>query len=144
MENQPLPCNSCRQNTLPICIITTCNRSLLPHNKKLSREKTFTNWWKIRFSQRKFLQIACLSGQPNTMPPKFTEKTFTKSHKISKFKKKISLSKVFPVYNILCLHMHIINYNYLVFIHFLLTIISSEKLPEWATVVSATEVEELP
>ena len=105
MENQPLPCSSCRQNTLPICIITTCNRSLLPHNEKLSREKTFTNLWKIRFLQRKFSQIACLSGQPNTMSPKFTEKTFTKSHKISKFKKKFSPSKVFPVYNILCLHI---------------------------------------
>ena len=98
---------------------------------------------KYDFRRENFRRLLAWAANRTPCPQSSLRKLSRRATK-SRNLKKISLSKVFPVYNILCLHMHIINYNYLVFIHFLLTIISSEKLPEWATVVSATEVEELP
>ena len=60
----------------------------MPHTEKLSREKTSANWRKIRFSWRKLSQIAHCWYQKM---PNFAYKTFTNSHKSSKFTKVFSL-----------------------------------------------------
>ena len=73
---------------------------------KLSREKTFTNWWKIWFSWRKLLRIALFCRAKGCHTPKFRgEKTFANSHKTAKFAK-FSLSKV-SCYMVHCVYMHI-------------------------------------
>ena len=73
---------------------------------KLSREKTFTNWWKIWFSWRKLLRIALFCRAKGCHTPKFRgEKTFANSHKTAKFAK-FSLSKV-SRYTVHCVYMHI-------------------------------------
>ena len=62
----------------------------IPYSRKLSREKTFANWWKNqknRFSQRKLSRIARLCRAKDATPPNFAEKTFTNSHKTAKFTK---------------------------------------------------------
>ena len=61
---------------------------LLPYSGKLSWEKTFTNWWKIRFSLRKLLQIAHCTRQrtpgPQILRRKLSQIT-TKSQNSLKF-----------------------------------------------------------
>ena len=62
----------------------------IPYSRKLSREKTFANWWKNqknRFSRRKLSRIARLCRAKDATPPNFAEKTFTNSHKTTKFTK---------------------------------------------------------
>ena len=39
-------------------LVQQCQMKKLPYSGKLLREKTFTNWWKIQFSQRKLSWIA--------------------------------------------------------------------------------------
>ena len=58
---------------------------------KLSRQKTFANWW---FWRRKLL--ACAVPKEAT-PANFTEKTFVNGHKTVKFAKVFTL-KSFPLY----------------------------------------------
>ena len=58
---------------------------------KLFREKTFANWWKIRFSRRKPSRIARFCRAT----PNFAEKTFVNSHKTAKLAQKFSPSKFF-------------------------------------------------
>ena len=60
-------------------------------------EKTFMNWWKIRFSRRKLSQIACFCSTKGATPPNFAEETFVNSHKTMKFVKVLSLES-FPLY----------------------------------------------
>ena len=70
----------------------------LPYSGKLSREKTFADWQKIRFSRRKLSWIACLCRAKECHAPNFTEKTFANSHKTTKFAKVFSLES-FPLYS---------------------------------------------
>ena len=58
---------------------------------KLSREKTFTNWREIRFSQRKTFTDCSVVPPMDATPPNFMKKTFPNSHKTSKFVKVFSL-----------------------------------------------------
>ena len=58
----------------------------VPYSRKLSREKTFANWWKIQFSR-----IAHFCSAKDAMPPNFAEKTF------ACFAKVFSLES-FPLY----------------------------------------------
>ena len=46
----------------------------LPYSGKLSREKTFANWWKIWFSQWKLSQIVRFCHTKECHAPKFHEK----------------------------------------------------------------------
>ena len=57
----------------------------LPHTRKLSREKTFTNWWKIWFSWRKLLRIVPFCWANGRHAPKYRRENFTNSHKTVKF-----------------------------------------------------------
>ena len=52
----------------------------VPCSGKLSRERTFANWWKIQFSQRKLSQIThfCCTKEPHS---------HKNSHKTTKFAK---------------------------------------------------------
>ena len=84
--------------TLPMLLddklIDSYNLALqMPHTGKLSWEKTSANWWKIRFLRRKLSQIARCWYQKM---PNVAYKTFTNSHKNSKFTKVFSL-KSFPL-----------------------------------------------
>ena len=72
---------------------------LVPYSGKLSREKTFMNWWKIRFSQTKLLRIVRLCRAKEFHAPNFREKTFANSHKTAKFAKVFSF-KSFLLYGI--------------------------------------------
>ena len=74
--------------------------SWVPYSGKLLREKTFANWWKIHFSQRKRSRIAPFSCANGCHAPKFREITFTNSHKTTKFAKVFSLES-FPLYGML-------------------------------------------
>ena len=59
-----------------------CSSFAIPYSRKFLREKTFANWWKIRFLWRKLRGLlACAT------PPNFAEKTFVNSHKTSKIRK---------------------------------------------------------
>ena len=70
------------------------------YSGKLSREKTFANWWKRQFSWRKLSRNACCAAPKDTTPPNFAEKNFVNSHKTAKFAKVFSLES-FPLYDIL-------------------------------------------
>ena len=48
----------------------------LPYSRKLSREKTFANWWKISFLRRKLLLIACLCCAKECYAPRFCGENF--------------------------------------------------------------------
>ena len=48
----------------------------LSYSRKLSREKTFANWWRIRNSRRKLSWIASTTNYVWVWPPFFAEKTF--------------------------------------------------------------------
>ena len=71
------------------------------YSRKLSREKTFTNWLKIQYSQGKLSQIVHLYHQqmphPQTLQRKSSPPNFTNRHKTSKFVKDFFL-KSFPLY----------------------------------------------
>ena len=57
------------RGSLSDCMCQTCSSSQLAWcSVKLSREKTFANWWKIRFLRRKLSQIACLCRQKMPHP----------------------------------------------------------------------------
>ena len=68
-----------------------CILDIIPYSRKLLRKKTFTNWWNLRFSQRKRSQIAHFSHAKGHHAPKFHGETFTSSHKTVKFVKVFSL-----------------------------------------------------
>ena len=70
----------------------------LPYTRKLSREKRFTNWWRIRNSRRKLLWIASATNYMYVWvwPP------FADGPKTSKFAKVFSLES-FLLYGILLL-----------------------------------------
>ena len=65
--------------------------SEIPYSGKLSREKTFANWWKIQFSQRKLLWIACFyrAACQRTPRPQISQRKLsriaTKSRNLRKF-----------------------------------------------------------
>ena len=50
--------------------------SWVPYSGKLSREKTFANWWKIHFSRRKRSRIAPFSCANGCHAPKFRRDNF--------------------------------------------------------------------
>ena len=54
----------------------------IPYSRKLSREQTFVNCWKIRFSQRKLRWIARFCRAKWCHAPNFAEKTFTIAAKL--------------------------------------------------------------
>ena len=99
-----------------------------------AERKTFTNWWKIRFSRENFCRLLAIVRQTKHPPPNFAEKTFTKSHKTLEIHKSF-LPRKFPAGRYCFLYMHIIILSHLLY---------SESILEWATVVSTVEVEELP
>ena len=76
------------------CILDT-----VPYSRKLSRKKTFANWWNLRFSQRKLSQIVHFSHAKGHHAPKFHRETFASSHKTVKFVKVFSLQS-FLLYSI--------------------------------------------
>ena len=85
---------------------------MVPHSGKLSREKTFANWWKIQFSQTRLPWIARFCSTKGATPPKFMEKTFVNSHKTAKFVK-FSPSKV-SRYTVIVFYLHqqtMLNYH---------------------------------
>ena len=61
------------------------------------RKKTFANWWKIWFMERKLSQVAWFCCAKECLAPNFAEKTFANSHKAMKFTKVFSF-KGFPLY----------------------------------------------
>ena len=71
-----------------IMVNVLCKQKVLPYSGKLSIEKTFANWWKIRFSRRKPSGFCRATTN-------FAEKTFVNSHKTAKFARKFSTSKFF-------------------------------------------------
>ena len=86
-----------------------CMRDLLviPYSGKLSRQKTFANWWKIQSLHRKLLRIARFCCAKGHYAPNFVEKTFTDSHKTVKFAEVFSL-KSFPLYGTLSKNLTVI------------------------------------
>ena len=64
---------------------------LIPYSGKLSREKTFTNWWKMWFSRRKLWRLLAFAAPKDATLPNFGEKTFANSHTTVKFVKVFSL-----------------------------------------------------
>ena len=75
----------------------------LPYSGKLSREKTFANWWKIRFCGENFHGLLAFPVPRDATPPNFAEKTFANSLKTAKFAKVFSLES-FPLYGIMNVH----------------------------------------
>ena len=75
----------------------------VPYSGKLSREKTFTNWWKIQFSWRNFHRFLTYAVPKNATTLNFAEKTFANSHK---FAIVFSL-KSFPLYGNHTEHVHV-------------------------------------
>ena len=74
-------------------------RLQLPYSGKLSREKTFANWWKIRFLRRKLSWIVTFAAPKDATPPNIMEKTFINSHQTVKFAKVFFLES-FLLYSI--------------------------------------------
>ena len=75
--------------------IYNCSVNHVLYSGKLSREKTFTNWWKVHFLRRKLSQIAHFTVPKDATPPNFMEKTVTNSHKFKlRNSRKFSPSKV--------------------------------------------------
>ena len=58
---------------------------------KLSREKTFANWWKIWFRGENFHRLLAHAMLNDTTPPNFAEKTLANSHNTTKLTKVFSL-----------------------------------------------------
>ena len=74
----------CGTNVLHVCILV----AEVPYSGKFSREKTFVNWWKIWFLQKKiFRGLLALPSQRMLRSPNFTEKTFPNSHKTTNLRK---------------------------------------------------------
>ena len=76
------------------------------YSGKLSRKKTFVNWWKIQFLRRKLSQILTRAAPKDATSPNFIEKTFANSHKTLKFAQVFSLES-FPLYLTDYLYMYI-------------------------------------
>ena len=76
----------------------------IPYSGKLSREKTFTDWWKYDFRGENFSGLLAFAAPKDAMPPNFTEKTFANSHKTVKSAKVFSLES-FPLYDRKILHL---------------------------------------
>ena len=66
---------------------------ILQYSRKLSQEKTFANWWKVRFFAEKTFTNHSLVPPNKAMPPNFTDKTFVNGHK-PRNSQKFSPSKV--------------------------------------------------
>ena len=66
---------------------------ILQYSRKLSQEKTFANWWKVRFFAEKTFTDHSLVPPNKAMPPNFTDKTFANGHK-PRNSQKFSPSKV--------------------------------------------------
>ena len=77
--------------------VSPCTHIL--YSGKLSREKTFADWWKYDFRGENFRGLLTFAT-----PPNFTEKTFTNSHKTTKSSKVFSLES-FPLYGRKILHL---------------------------------------
>ena len=88
-----------------LCILwyTGMLYTVILYSGKISREKTFINWWKIRFSQ-----IAHSCHTKDTTPPNFTEMTCTNNHKTAKFKS--FLPRKFPAIWYTVMHCGILWY----------------------------------
>ena len=71
--------------------------SPLQHSGKLSREKTFTNWWKIRFSQKILLQSACFFCAKGYHASKFSRENFHEYPENDEIHES-SLPRNFPLY----------------------------------------------
>ena len=69
-------------------LTATMHETKILYSGELLREETFANWWKGDFRG-----LLAFAAPKDTMPQKFTEKTFTNSHKTAKFAK-VSPSKV--------------------------------------------------
>ena len=63
----------------------------IPYSGKLSREKTFADWWKYDFCGENFCGLLAFAAPKDATPPNFTEKTFANSHKTAKSAKVFSL-----------------------------------------------------
>ena len=69
--------------------------SPLHHSKKLLREKTFMNWWKIWFSQKILLWSACFFCAKGRHASKFSRENFHEYPKNGEIRKS-SLPQKFP------------------------------------------------
>ena len=94
-----MPCKHWRWSQMETSGYEASSTMCLPYSGELSRKKTFANWWKIRFSQRRLVDCSLVLPK-DTTPPNFMEKSFMNSHKTLKFAKVFSL-KSFPLYGIL-------------------------------------------
>ena len=92
-------CN-CVFTSLPVANIKSPRKSrklVIPYNGKLSREKTFVNWW--NFCKENFCGLLCFAMPKDASLSNFMEKTFANCNKTAKFAKVFSL-KSFPLYGI--------------------------------------------
>ena len=73
---------------------------ILQYSRKLSQEKTFANWWKVRFFAEKTFTDHSLVPPNKAMPPNFTDKTFVNGHKPRNSQKFFSLEgfQLFCIY----------------------------------------------
>ena len=71
--------------------------TFIPYSGKLSRVKTFANWWKYNFCGENFRRLLACAAPKVATHPNFAEKTFANSHKTAKFMKVFSLES-FPLY----------------------------------------------
>ena len=72
---------------------------LIPYSGKLSREKTFANWWKYDFAEKTFVDCSLLQRQRMSCP-KFRGENFAYSYKTAKFAKVFSLES-FSLYGMI-------------------------------------------
>ena len=77
---------SCSRLTLLCRGMNKVHIAELPYSGKLSREKTFADRWKIRFSRRKLSRIACFCHAKGHHAPKFRGET-RESPRTTKFMK---------------------------------------------------------
>ena len=91
-------------------IVHIYNYIYVPYIGKLSREKTFTNPWRTRNSQRKLLWIAWRHQLSVSVAVDFRRETFMGRHKTTKFAKVFSL-EIFPLYGIIIYKLTIIIFN---------------------------------
>ena len=87
-----------------------CLSKLIPYSRKLSKEKTFANWWTMQFLLRKFSRIARFCHAKGHHTPNFAEKNFVYSHKTAKFTKVFSLES-FLLYDVLFLETYLQKQN---------------------------------
>ena len=83
-----------QQNLLWICSSKVWSIGELPYNGKLSREKSFANWWKYNFRGENFRGLLAFAA-PKDMMPQNSQRKLSSIAKKQRNWRKFSPSKVF-------------------------------------------------